>query len=210
MSQSIGPNRVPADPIVSAVRGYLEEEGKRLACGSFSTYPITLLAERADINADTLQKLLDGHMKTVDFDVADQLLCVMHMTALWRTDLHEVYEQAYLEEGERQFKVGTPSGVRVCARRGCSVKFIPPKHSPRKRYCSKNCRSTAWKHKVHPPKTMIYGKDRNIQKLVCRNGHERTKENTGIQSTGYRYCLICHRAAASEYDRRRRGTASPA
>ncbi len=204
MSEAVGPNRVPAAPIVEAINQYLLDEGERIGDDLSAPAPIHILAERADIKSDTLDHILRGRSKTMDFDTADRLLCVTNQTALWITDLHEVYEQALLDEGGKQFTVTSSSGTKVCARRGCSNKFIPPRRSPRKKYCSKNCKTTAWKHRVHPPKTTIYGKDRKIQKLVCRNGHERTKENTGIQSNGYRYCLICHRAAASRHDHKRR------
>jgi hypothetical protein len=200
MSRPIEPNRIPAGPIVEVIQSYLDSQGERLGASTYAPYPITLLAERADMNADTLMKTIEGRMQTIDFDVADRLLCVMNLTDLWLTDLREVYDEAQLVEGKRRIQPKSASGVKVCARRGCSTRFRPPKKCPRKRFCSDTCKSTAWKHEKGLLKTgRLRGKNRVLEALTCRNGHERTKENTGTNSRGTRYCLVCHRATSKRW-----------
>jgi hypothetical protein len=39
--------------------------------------------------------------------------------------------------------------------------------------------------------------------IFCKNGHRRTNENTKIQKSGYRRCLICYKLNREEYKPRR-------
>lgn len=200
MTGCVEANRIPAEPIAAVIRTYLGSIGDRSSEAGFTQGAIYKLAERADVNGDTLQKILIGRSKTIDFDIADRLLCVANLTDLWLTSLSEIYHSAQIPEGKKQFELNRPSGTRICARAGCSTSFIPPKHGKKKIYCSSNCRTTAWKHRRNGVKTRIRGKDRAIEKLICRHGHERTKENTGTSSRGHRYCMICHRAAQRRWE----------
>lgn len=40
----------------------------------------------------------------------------------------------------------------------------------------------------------------------CRQGHERTTENTGINGAGYRFCRPCRRATSARYKARTKTT----
>lgn len=201
---ALAANRIPAAPIMRVAQAWLAEEATRLSDGTFEPFSLTVLAERVDVKRDTLEKILAGRMQTIDFDLADRLLCVMHATNLWQKDdeLRAHYEATALVESAQ--KPERASGLRTCARRGCSNTFIPPKNAPWKRFCDANCKATAWKHGKHPPKTELRGKNRKLEEFVCRHGHERTAENTGTNWIGNRYCIPCHQAAQRKYDKKRR------
>lgn len=204
MSTCLEANRIPAEPIAVVIRAYLGSmEGRRGEAG-FTPGGVRTLAERADINEDTLQKILVGRTKTIDFDLADRLLCITNMNDLWLTDLRELYESAVLPEGEKQFKVSFVSGRKVCARVGCSETFIPPKIRPGKMFCSPTCMSAnAWQRK-NGIKSRARGKGRKLELLTCKNGHDRTSENTRIDPNGVRRCLDCQRKSDAEYRARQR------
>lgn len=174
------------------IRDYLGTEERRLNGTFRSEAAIYLLAERADMHGDTLQKIVVGRSKTIDFDVADRLLCVLGKADCWRGELQEVYAQAKLDDGRKQRTTVKPSKAKRCARRGCSVQFVPSKHGPKQRFCSNACRNSAWKLSKGM-KTGPRGPGRSLEAFACRNHHERTPENTGTNSRGHRYCLTCHR-----------------
>lgn len=200
--RTIQRNRVPAAPIVEIINVHLAEVGQREAEGTFTKAAIYPLAERADVRGDTLHKIIQGRSATIDFDVADRLLCVMNMSDLWRTDLKEIYESVWLDD-RGSWTPSRASGAKVCARVGCSVLFMQPKRCPPKMYCSSTCcAAAAWQRK-HGVKTQPRGKDRALEKLVCRNGHERTPENTGWNGVA-NFCLICKRKTNREYRQRRK------
>lgn len=202
MSAYLEPNRIPAEPIVAAILEFLDKEGTRLGDEMTTPAPMIVLAERADLREATLYSMIRGRTKTVDFDVADRLLCAMNMHDLWLTDLHEVYVAAGLHEGERSRKVERASGLKVCARKGCSNTFTQPVKTPPKKYCSETCCAASYWHKKHGAKTTLRGPGRKLEKLVCRNGHERTPENTGFNGVA-NFCRICKNAS----DRRSRARA---
>lgn len=202
------PNRIPAGPIIEVVRSLLQSEGERIAEGVFTPFAVEMLAARVDVRSDTLHSILLGKKKTIDFDLADRLLCSLGAFDLWFTDLKDIYESSLLVDGERKHKVGSASGSRVCERRGCSERFVPPKNMPAKRFCSPACKHATWKYEKRGAKTALRGKDRHLEALVCRNGHERTKENTGHNNRGTRYCLICHREASAKWRKARRALAA--
>lgn len=195
MSLALEPNRIPAPPIMDVVRGYLEREGIRAGAETYESYPITLLAERADMNPDTLMKTLEGRMHTIDFDVADRLLCVMGLFDLWLSDLRDLYQSACLEEGPRKFQPMRASGSKVCERQGCSNRFEPEPRAPKKRFCCRKCYAADYRAKERGGYTLgPYGPGCALSALVCRNGHQRTFENTRYNRKGRRYCLECKRA----------------
>lgn len=202
MSLLVGPNRIPVEPIAQVVRSYLEAEGTRLDDGAFAPASILPLAERVDVLPDTLDSWLKGDTATIDFDVADRLLCAMNLQDLWLTDLHDVYTAAPLVEGPKKFTVKPASGKRMCARVTCTETFIPkPKH-PHQRFCSGRCAGAARRVKANP-EAKIRGKGCILLKLECKKGHERTPENTGHTKDGRLYCLICKRKTDRENARRR-------
>lgn len=208
-SVNLVPNRIPAAPIVEVLNKYLVGESERAGEGEYIRGQITSLAERADVSGDTLQKILKGRNQTIDFDLADRLLCKANLHELWFTDLRELYDQAVLVEQNRSRRhtITPPSQVRVCARAGCSVTFVPnPKVAHKQRFCSHRCGAADWKVRKFGHKTPLRGPGRKLEKLTCKNGHERTPENTGhYPSDGRMFCILCKRKTDREYaDRRHR------
>ena len=51
------------------------------------------------------------------------------------------------------------------------------------------------------------GRDHNVNKTYCSNGHEFTLENTKLRPDGGRWCRACGRKATREYMRRQRAAA---
>jgi hypothetical protein len=93
----------------------------------------------------------------------------------------------------------------MCARRGCSERFVPHVKVPYQKYCSVTCKNAAWTHKNRPMKTgILRGKGHVLTALVCMNGHERTKENTVRSWHGTRDCLICRQIRQERYRKQRR------
>lgn len=178
MSVCVEPNRIPAEPIVQVIRGYLDAMGERLTDGTFQPLSLHLLAERADILGDTLYHLLSGRTQTIDFDLADRLLCVTNQTELWLTDLQDIYEEAVLEEGEKKFNVSTTATVARCANKGCSNTFsLVRTHGGRPRkYCSEKCR----RRMADVRKRERQGRPVRFSNHndTCVHGHDWTPENT--------------------------------
>lgn len=193
-------NRIPAAPIVETVVAYLSSEGDRKGEGVFAPESVYLLAERADIRGDTLEKILSGRSKTIDFDLADRLLCAMNLSELWLTDLAELYQEAALSDEVRTRKALTVSGRRMCARRTCTTVFAPARNNPHQRYCSSTCQTADWK--VRNGKVVkIRGKGRVLDKLECRKGHPRSAANTRHTTDGRIYCTICKRKVDRDWER---------
>ncbi len=198
-------NRIPVEPIAEVIRSYLDDEGTRLSDGTFCPGSVYTLAERADIHGDTLEKMLAGRSQTIDFDDADKLLCAINMTDLWVTNLSDVYASAILDDTESRRRLEKVSGARICERRGCSVMFVPPPRVPGKKFCSKACQSASWAHKTRGVKTQLRGKGNSLTGLVCKNGHQRTSENTRVDYRGKTVCMTCKRAADQRKHERPRG-----
>ena len=195
-------NRIPAEPVVAVIRDYLGAEERKVN-GSFrAETSIYLLAERADMHGDTLQKIVSGRNKTIDFDVADRLLCVIGKADMWYGELRDVYAEAMFDD-DLPRRAAKASGEKVCARRGCSETFVPPKLRPGQKYCSTTCCGAAFWQRKHKVKTRLRGKGRHLEAHVCKNGHERTAENTEIKN-GVRRCLICKRKSCNASAARRR------
>jgi hypothetical protein len=84
---------------------------------------------------------------------------------------------------------------RICAREGCG-QTIPAKNL---KYCDNTCARAEQQRRYRAERggstEPVYGKGRALCAYRCRNGHERTPENTTRGSKGERRCLICARAA---------------
>jgi hypothetical protein len=144
---------------------------------------------------------MDGRNKTIDFNLADRLLCAMNMTDLWRTTLSHLYETVQFDDSWKRHHHPDTTGEKTCGRRGCSVRFTPPANRPGKKYCTPACCAAAYWQKKHGVKTQIRGKNRQLEKLVCRNGHERTPGNTRFEN-GVRRCLVCKHISDSNNNRK--------
>ena len=97
MATAIG--RVPADRIRPLVVDYCEHyatydivcDTATQARRSMRLSPYAILARDAGISRSMIEELRRGRCKTLDFDVADRLLCAMHLFYLWYGDLKDIY-----------------------------------------------------------------------------------------------------------------------
>lgn len=190
--------RVPLDPFLPVFHRAIEKEG----------IDVEVLSLRSGVDYEVLQKLLTGtRAKTVDFDVADRLVCALGLVHLWRerTPWREIYLRVDLSEPDEPL-IGTE---RRCAAPGCGNVFsVPEPTTPdattrrgyaRKIYCSTSCAQRAAKIRVGA--SPAPGDGRNYK---CRNGHKRTPENTEYLSNGTRRCRDCNRERTQEFRKRQR------
>lgn len=151
--------------------------------GSVFVSPLQALALMAGVSYDTLYRVRSrAKMRTIEFDLADRLLCAMNLVHLWwREPLKEVYLS--LDLSEPGLPPGlTTDGLRRCAAEGCSVMFEPPSLRPDKKYCSTACRNRVLNRRQN---------DSQPRQSKCRNGHWRTEENTILMEDGTRRCRVC-------------------
>ncbi len=190
------PNRVPAAPIVAAVRDYLNRQVDLSEAvysnGRKELGPLAIFAIRCDMNEDTLAAILQGRNKTLDFNTADLFLTKMAAVDLWWGSLQDVYDSVLLDDENTRANTPTrKSGTRVCAAFECSNEFIPHARAPHRKFCSESCkRKTYWRNRrqregAKPRFGTRYG--------ACPNGHERTPENTHVRKNGMISCRDCGR-----------------
>lgn len=150
---------------------------------------LTMICERQGLDYATIAKViyrwknpecLDGALRSLDFDTADKLLCGAGMFDVWRTDLLDYYLRVDLT-------------WKKCECPGCENWFKPHPQSGRK-YCSKSCSDSAW-NQAHGRTHRTVKALRKRSSKKCRNGHERTPENTRVRENGKKECLICARAS---------------
>ena len=87
---------------------------------------------------------------------------------------------------------------RRCARPGCSNLVVGAARAPRKgekskKFCSRHCMQHESRHRagIHTTRMTTDSEGGKSSPYVCRNGHERTKENTKIRPNGTRVCRVC-------------------
>lgn len=184
-------NRVPVEPIAKIIQEYLAMQVDLSGPERDHRYPapFVLLAEKLDIDADSLRSYIRtdrAEAATMSFDLADRLLCVMHRSDLWRGRLLDVYEAVVLVD---DFPDRIPARVvkAVCAAPLCANEFTK---TNRRTYCSQKCKERARNHRAG-----LKGRYGTADK--CPNGHEWTTENTRVDSkTNKRYCRRCAADAA--------------
>lgn len=215
--------RVPSEPILAILRSHVRKADGDSPLDQMGE--LYWIAHRSGIPYDTLVTYMGaGRIQSIDFNTADALLCAMDKHEYWRgPDLCDIYygvdltwETCACNGCERNFQPGFDSLGR-------------PKHTI---YCSSACRVSAWKQNHgRNTKRMSASKrdlrthcrnghkrsevgvdargtclqclsDRRTEK--CRNGHERTPENTIERRNGKIQCRICNNEASkSAYHRRR-------
>ena len=145
---------------------------------------------------DDFQKMFVNR-EWVSFDFADQILCLLGLQYLWWGELEDIYYAVNLDTQRRVRMV--PKGHKRCIRPGCDKTFeikgkIPRSGVTSKKYCSRSCRTMH--HRYLSGERPWPSKSNNRERLtgeggfVCRNGHERTPENTLYDRRGRR-CRIC-------------------
>lgn len=203
------PNRVPVEPIARVVRDYLamQDDLSVMPPGSYDPHETTfevfpgpkrVLAEKVLINVDTLDSITREDVRTVDFDVADRLLCATGNVSLWVTELHDVYYGTVLDDEDKRFP--TKSTTRFCERPGCGKQFEQhPRQKTRHRFCSKACRAAEQRKRRRARRGQPVGTRFGTKYGQCPNGHDRSPENVGYKRDGSMYCTACGREKARRW-----------
>lgn len=211
MSKPLYVNRVPTDPIMIEVEQYLAaQENLNYSNKDFLT-PRAVLAEQAHIRIDTFEKLLARRSETMDFDLADKLLCLIDKTHYWWAKFGDIYWNVVLEEGANGRKPSRYGKWKVCARPGCANEFIPKKHSPKtgpkaQKYCSRACKHRASDLRLGISKHAT-AKAHGKMPYHCRKGHPRGPGNSKKRKDGTVVCLVCERERSAKRRQERRDAA---
>jgi len=162
-------------------------------------------------DADDFKKMfVRTDRETIPFDFADQTLCLLGLQFLWWDELADIYYSVNLEP-QKSVRI-LPKGHKRCERVGCSNTFEICGKTPRggptgKRFCTPSCRIMSYRYRkgIRPYPSESSNKERITGEggFVCRNGHERTPENTLYDKRGRR-CRLCANATARRGHRRKK------
>ena len=118
--------RIPSAPIIKILNSYFADSPAGAAMTN-KQGQWALLAERAGVQYEWLEKVMYGRSKELQFNMCDQLMCAMGTVHLWRSpELIESYISVDLGD------------TRICCNPECSVEFDITDGST-KRYCSMKC-----------------------------------------------------------------------
>ena len=140
----------------------------------------------------------------IEFDVADRLFCDLGLVEHWRGGLIDIYEGVNLS-GKSRYIVKS-NGSRRCQRPGCNEWFTPKPRANKAgsklppKYCSRYCNTAAYRMRKGIQPLPSESSDHRTTGYVCRNGHERTPQNTVKEAGRTVRCLDCKR----ENDRKRK------
>lgn len=182
-------SRIPAERLLPHIERYLAEYETQEGYGVQRMEPKTCLAFHARMKVDTLSKILNRRTKTLDFNMADRLLCAMNRPQLWWEDLADLY---YSVDLSAPITAPIPAKEgRICARAGCSNAFVPK--MPWGRYCSTACRASVQRARRQQRRgvTQRYG----TRYGTCPKGHDRSPENVYVRPDGHVSCRVCNRDA---------------
>jgi hypothetical protein len=145
-----------------------------------------------------LGSLLNNENENISLGVADKVLCKLGSVHLWWEPPLEEY---YWEDQEVPPDKSKPV---QCVMPDCDNWFdLPPPTvssqgylsygSWNRKYCSETCNTRAWAHRnaVNMPRDKY-----------CMNGHERTEENTRVETKNgrsFKRCMICHEESRARY-----------
>lgn len=186
--------RVPSLVVREAFTIYVQDSERP------ETLDIEVIAEKAEMPFESLESLIyrPEHSRSVDFDIADRVLCACDLSGLWRGRFREYYENVDL-------------AWRKCECPGCETMFQPT-HSATgvtgQKYCSKECRMSARHQRIgRTTRTVKAHRGTMTKAKKCRNGHARTPQNTRVRRNGRIECGVCAREAnRASYHRRKQAT----
>lgn len=189
---------VPAYEVITTIEHHLglehenwEEDDPRLA-------PLTGMWEFSDLRKQLGIRQNGGKLRWIPFGLADSVLCKLRLQNLWRHELLEIYEAVNLSGScGTQWVRPVPKGMARCGRVGCSVVFEQRTSGSKKKYCSVICKNQAYKLRSGQTKSAPTGPGRHLSALRCKNGHERTPENTYLYK-GKRLCNECRKERKRE------------
>ncbi len=142
MEPKILPGKVRRKPVFDLLMEYLRAEDSSWSHdgGGYNLSPSLALAIRARVNPDTLMGAIAGRRDTIDFDIADRLLCAAGLQHLWTTKLLDVYMEVDLSVPSRVEPWVVEFEDRDCL--GCGKTFPAiTNYKPTKQpaYCGSAC-----------------------------------------------------------------------
>lgn len=141
-----------------------------------------VLAGKVGCDPTTIAKIIAQENAGADFDLVDRLFCALGRPDVWRGELLDIYEGMRLLER--------------CAHPDCSAQFLQPSHGcRRKRYCSQACADSG--RRGYRRIKHFKGRAQRKHSAKCRNGHQRTPENTITLKSGRIRCRICNNATSN-------------
>jgi hypothetical protein len=209
--------RVPSFIVTQALTQHLSENDRNTLAA------IDVLAEKASIPYETLETwyVNPERGRSVDFNAADRLLAAAGLWHWWYNRFRDYYEhvnlnmtkcgcpgcEVMIEQSKHPLcriegctEVGKTRGLcnrhELQARRDGTIHYYEPvgrKDGIDKQYCSKACRTAA--AKIREGVTKRRRKNYLNTGDKCRNGHDRTPENTYHRRNGKEECIICRREA---------------
>jgi hypothetical protein len=125
MSYNVPAGRVPVEPLIPLIQDYMEHRDMDM----------TDVALLAGLRRDSLFKMM-SRTKTVEFDVADRLLCAMGRPHYWyeHPGLSRVYREIDLRTTEER-------NTRTCE--VCGKSYVGRAARVVSRYCSLPCKYEA-------------------------------------------------------------------
>jgi hypothetical protein len=133
MSYHVPAGRVPVEPLRPLLQEHMEHLGAEMDKNQYALSPIGLLAMHAGMIEDSLRRIMT-RTKTVEFDVADRLLCAMDKPHLWYE--HPVLSRTYQEIDLRTQKERLTKDCEVCGGTFVALHLTT-------RFCSRSCSSRA-------------------------------------------------------------------
>lgn len=188
--QQTDPRRIPTKVIVPFIQEYLN--AYQMDEETSTVGPVQVLADRAGLHSDSLRNYLGYRKQTMDFDMADRLICAIGRPMLWRSELLEWYERVDLSDPP---KPPPPKyGLIRCFRPGCTQMFEPK--MPWAKYCSKACKASVQGNRRRRKKGVPtrYG----TRWGTCPRGHDRSEENVYVRRNGSITCRVCRKEDAAE------------
>ncbi len=198
--QYLGQHRVPT----SAIRPHLERHLTEIAPNldnlsserSYMIYgeEVEDFASRAGVEVEAFANYMTGRRTSVEFEIADRLLCAAGLSAMaWYSD-PELREH-YWPEGEPE-NLLTPI---ECEAPDCSQHFsleggFGSGGQHRRRYCSNACAERTARSRRGVQRTRA---------LVCRHGHPRVTTPQYTDRHGNESCMKCRKVASDKANRRR-------
>lgn len=184
--------RVPARILVEALESYIAQSDRD------AHNDLLVIAEKSGVSYFTLETFIEhpDRSASVEFDVADNVLCACRLYEWWRGRYADYYAAVNLN-------------MRQCAHPDCSVWFDIPATDKggRKEYCSTACANSGKRGN----RRIKHFKGRAMKSEhspKCRNGHDRTPDNTMYLKSGKIRCRICNNARSNAGYHRKRASAT--
>ena len=148
MQKSLQTGHVPSQRIIDEIDYELGSQWPWPFPKSIYDDPSPLAPIEKFWDPDDLRKMIRPDGRTggwIEFDLADKLLCCLHLTDSWRGRLEDIYLEVNLDPVEKIETVNLrpTESLGVCARSECDNVFPAARTGRPRKYCSNRCRQMA-------------------------------------------------------------------